>query len=90
MSGWVFDFRSKVGAATGVTGIFTAVAVEVAATSEVEVAVKEPKLNSMGLARMSAMLAGKMTPDRVTMLHSEFPITPTWHANYQEVRPKRL
>jgi hypothetical protein len=39
--------------------------------------VKEPKQISTGLARMSAMLTGKTTPDRATMLHSEFPITPT-------------
>jgi hypothetical protein len=43
----------------------------------VGVAVKQPKQISMGLARMSAMLIGKMTLDRATMLHSEFPITPT-------------
>jgi hypothetical protein len=24
------------------------------------------------------MLAGKTTPDRATMLHNEFPISPTW------------
>jgi hypothetical protein len=67
--------------ATGVTGIFTTTAGEVAAASVVEVAVKEPKQISTGLARMSAMLAGKTTPDRATMLHSVFRITPTWHAN---------
>jgi hypothetical protein len=39
--------------------------------------VKEPKQISTGLARMSAMLAGKMTPDRASMQHSEFPISPT-------------
>jgi hypothetical protein len=50
---------------------------EVAAASVVEVAVKDPKHISMGLARMSAMLAGKTTPDQATMLHSEFPIAPT-------------
>jgi hypothetical protein len=49
----------------------------VATASVVEVAVKEPKQISTGLARMSAMLAGKETPDRATMLHSEFPIAPT-------------
>jgi hypothetical protein len=47
----------------------------------VEVTVKEPKKISTGLARMSVMFVGNMTPDRATMLHSEFPITPTWHAN---------
>jgi hypothetical protein len=41
--------------------------------------VKEPKQISTGLARMSAMLAGKTTPDQATMPHNEFPITPTWH-----------
>jgi hypothetical protein len=49
----------------------------VVAAAEVEVVVKEPKQISTGLARMSVMLAGKTTPDRATMLHSEFPITPT-------------
>jgi hypothetical protein len=38
---------------------------------------KEPKQISRGLARMSTMLAGKTTPDQATMLHSEFPISPT-------------
>jgi hypothetical protein len=51
--------------------------------------VKEPKQISTGLARMSAMLAGKTTPDRATMLQSEFPVSPTWRANYQGVRPGR-
>jgi hypothetical protein len=54
---------------------------EVVAASMVEVAVKDPKQISMGLVRMSAMLAGKMTPDRAPMLHSEFPTSPTWRAN---------
>jgi hypothetical protein len=49
--------------------------------------VKDPKQISTGLARTSAMLARKMTPDRATMLHSEFPISPTWHVNCQGVRP---
>jgi hypothetical protein len=56
---------------------------EVVTASVVEVAVKEPKQISTGLARMPAMLAGKTTLDQATMLHSEFPITPTWHANCQ-------
>jgi hypothetical protein len=43
--------------------------------------VKELKQISTGLVRMSAMLTRKMTPDRATMLHSEFPISPTWRAN---------
>jgi hypothetical protein len=51
--------------------------------------VKEPKQISTGLASMSAMLTGKRTPDRVTMLHSEFPISPTRCANCQGVRPGR-
>jgi hypothetical protein len=38
---------------------------------------KDPKQVSTTLVRMSAMLAEKTTPDRATMLHSEFPITPT-------------
>jgi hypothetical protein len=38
---------------------------------------------------MSAMLAKKTTPDRATMQHSEFPISPTWHDNCQGVRPER-
>jgi hypothetical protein len=42
------------------------------------------------LARMSAMLAGKTTPDRAAMLHSEFFISPTWRANCQEVRPAQI
>jgi hypothetical protein len=73
---WVFDFRSELGAATGVVGIFAETTGEVAAASVVEVAMKEPKQISTGLARMSTTLAGKTTPDRDTMLHSEFPITP--------------
>jgi hypothetical protein len=43
--------------------------------------VKELKQISMRFARMSAMLAIKTTPDRATMLHSEFLITPTRRAN---------
>jgi hypothetical protein len=68
-------------AATGVTGALTETVGEVTAASVVEVLVKEPKQFSTGLARMSTMLAGKTTPDRATMLHSEFPISPTWRAN---------
>jgi hypothetical protein len=59
---------------------------EVTAASVVEVAMKEPKQISMGSTRMYAMLAGKTTLDRATMLQSEFPITPTWRANCQGVR----
>jgi hypothetical protein len=86
------------GAASGVTGAFTEAVGEVAATSVVEVAMKEPKQISTWLTRMSTMLAGKTTPDRATMLHSEFPISSAWRANYQGMRsgrsarrlPKRL
>jgi hypothetical protein len=35
------------------------------------------------------MLTEKTTPDRATMLHSEFPISPTWRANCQGVRRGR-
>jgi hypothetical protein len=76
-----FRLLVGVGAASEVVRAFTTVVDEVTATSVVEVAVKEPKQISTGLARMSAMLAGKTTPDRATMLHSEFPISPTWRAN---------
>jgi hypothetical protein len=51
--------------------------------------VKETKHISTGLVRMSAMLAGKTTPNRAPMLHNEFPITPTWRTNCQGVRPGR-
>jgi hypothetical protein len=47
---------------------------------------KEPKQIFTGLAKMSAMLTRKTTPDRATMLHNEFPICPTWRANCQGVR----
>jgi hypothetical protein len=77
LGGWVFDFLLELGAASGVAGAFTEAIGEVAATSVVEVAVKEPKQISTGLARMSAMLPGKTTPDQATMLHSEFSISPT-------------
>jgi hypothetical protein len=56
---------------------------EVAATSVVEVAMKEPKQISTGSARMSAMLARKTTLDRAAMVHSKFLISPTWRANCQ-------
>jgi hypothetical protein len=52
--------------------------------------VKETKQISMGLARMSTMLAGKTMPDRAAMLHSEFLISPTWRANCQGVRPRQV
>jgi hypothetical protein len=89
LGGWVFDFWLELGVATGVAGAFMETVEEVAAASVIEVVVKEPKQISTGLARMSAMLAGKTTPDRATMLHSEFPISPTWRANCQGVRPGR-
>jgi hypothetical protein len=87
--GWVFDFSSELGAATDVAGTFTETIGEVAAASVVEVTVKELKQISTGLARMSSMLVRKTTPDRATMLHSEFPIAPTWRANCQGVGPGR-
>ena len=55
-----------------------------------EIVVKDPKQISTGSARKAAMLAGKTTPDWATMLHSEFPITPTWRANCQGVRPGQI
>jgi hypothetical protein len=85
LGGWVFEFLPELGAATGIAGAFMETVREVAAASVVEVAVKELKQISTGLVRMSAMLAGKTTPDRATMLHSEFPISPTWRANCQGV-----
>jgi hypothetical protein len=51
---------------------------------------KEPKHISTGSARMSAMLARKTTLDRAAMLHNEFQISPTWHANCQGVRPAQI
>jgi hypothetical protein len=86
---WVFDFLLELGAASRVAGAFTEAVGEAAAASVVEVVVKELKQISTGLARMSAMLAGKTTPDRAAMLHSEFPISPTWRTNCQGVRPGR-
>jgi hypothetical protein len=62
---------------TGVAGTFVETVGEVTAASVVEVAVKEPKQISTGLVMMSAKLAEKTTLDRATMLHSEFPISPT-------------
>jgi hypothetical protein len=84
--------RLLVGAGGGVRGrwAFTEAVGEVAAASAVEVVVKEPKQISMGSARMSAMLAGKMTSDQAAMLHSEFLISPTWRANCQGVRPGQV
>jgi hypothetical protein len=42
------------------------------------------------LARMSAMLAEKTTPDWAAMLHNEFLISPTWRPNCQGVRPRQI
>jgi hypothetical protein len=58
-------------------GTFAEVAGEVTAAIRIEVVAKEPKQISMGSVRMSAMLTAKTTPDRATMLHSEFLISPT-------------
>jgi hypothetical protein len=66
---------------TGTVAICTTATEEVVGAGTVELAVKEPKQISMGLVRMAAMLAGKTTLYRATMLHSEFPITPTRRAN---------
>jgi hypothetical protein len=90
LGGWVFDFWPELGATPDVTGTFTEAVGEVAAASTVEVTVKEPKKISMGSASMSSMLAGKTTPDRVAMLHSEFLISPAWCANCQGVRPRQI
>jgi hypothetical protein len=87
LGGWVFNFLPELGATSEVAGTSTEAAGEVAATSVVEVTVKEPKQISTGSARMSAMLAGKMTPDQAAMLHNEFLISPTWCANCQGLRP---
>jgi hypothetical protein len=73
----VFNVFLELRATSGVTRAFTEAVEEVSVASVVEVVVKDPKQISTGLARMSAMLAGKTTPDRATMLHSEFPIPPT-------------
>jgi hypothetical protein len=84
------DFLPELGAASKVTGASTEVAGEVAAASGVEVAVKEPKQISTESARMFSILAGKRTPDRAAMLHSEFLISPTWRTNCQGVRPAQI
>jgi hypothetical protein len=77
LGGWVFNYLLEMGVVSGVAGAFTEAVGEVATTSVVEVTVKEPKQISMVLARMSAMLTRKTTPDRATMLHSEFSISST-------------
>jgi hypothetical protein len=81
LGGWVSIVGSKTVVVTSTTTTCLAATGEVVDTGTGEVAVKEPKKISTGSARMAAMLAGKTTPDRATMLHSEFPIAPTWHAN---------
>jgi hypothetical protein len=86
LGGWVFDFFLELGVASGVAGAFMEAVEEAAAANMVKVVVKEPKHISTRLARMSAMLAGKTTPDRATMLHNEFPFSPTWRANCLGVR----
>jgi hypothetical protein len=60
----------ELGTASKVAGASTEAFDEVATASAVEVTVKEPKQISMGLARMSAMLARKTMPGRAAMLHS--------------------
>jgi hypothetical protein len=90
LGGWVFDFLAELGAATKVTRASAEAVGEVAAARVVEVAVKEPKQISTGLARMSAMLTGKTTSDRAAMLHSEFLIPLTWRDNCQGVRPTQI
>jgi hypothetical protein len=89
LGGGVFDFQKGLGATPDVVGTFMEAVGEVTAASGVEVVMKEPKQISTGSVRMSAMLAGKTTPDRVAMLHSEFLISPTWRANCQGVRHGR-
>jgi hypothetical protein len=68
LGGWVFDFWLELRAATGITGAFMETVGEVAAASVVEVVVKEPKQISTGLARMSAMLAGKTMRTRSVLV----------------------
>jgi hypothetical protein len=63
---------------------------EVAIAATVQVAVKEPNWISMGFGWMAAMLVGKTTPDRATMLHSEFPVYPTCRINCQGLRPRQI
>jgi hypothetical protein len=90
-SGWVgIRLSAGAGGTPDVAWTFTEVIGEVSAASVVEVAVKESMQISTGSARMSAMIAGKTTPDRAAMLHSEFLIAPTWRANCQGVRPTQI
>ena len=87
LGGWVSDTRSGTETAADAVTTFSEVAGGVEAAGAGEVDVKDPKQISTGSARKAAMLAGKTTPDWATMLHSEFPIAPTWRANCQGVRP---
>jgi hypothetical protein len=80
----------ELGAASKVAEASMEAVGEVAAAGVVEVTMKESKQISTGLARMSAMLAGKTIPDRAAMLHSKFLISPTWRANCQGVRPGQI
>jgi hypothetical protein len=89
LGGWVSVTRTETGVALDVVTAHPATAEEVVVTGTVEVMVKEPK-QITGLARMAAMLAEKTTPDWATMLHSEFPIAPTWRANCQGERPRQI
>jgi hypothetical protein len=89
--GWVvINILPELGTTSKVAGASTEAVDEVIAASAPEVAVKKPKQTSTGLARMSAMLAGKTTPDRAAMLHIKFQISPTWCANCQGVRPRQI
>jgi hypothetical protein len=90
LGGWVFDLLLELGAALEVAETFIVAVCEVAAAIVVKVAVKDLKQISTRLARMFAMLAGKTTPDRATMLHNEFPISPTWRAHCQGMRPRQI
>jgi hypothetical protein len=90
LGGWAINFLPKLGTASKVVGASTEAVDEVAAASVTVVAMKEPKQISTGLARMSAMLVRKMTLDRAAMLHIDFLIPPTWHANCQGVRPGQI
>jgi hypothetical protein len=80
----------ELGVASEVVVAFTEAVGEIAASSAVEVVVKEPKQISTGLARMSTMLTRKTTPNRTAMLHREFLISPTWRTNCQGLRPGQI
>jgi hypothetical protein len=56
---WVSDARSETGAGAGTVTIFKVVTWEIVAARTVNVAVKELKQISIGLARMFTMLTGK-------------------------------